>query len=89
MRSVEIQICSRRYNLRCEDPQEMQAIADDINALLDEIKQQTDCIDFHKLLLLLALQQQEQIRALKKANAELKNDIDRMNQMVSKIIGDV
>lgn len=89
MKSVEVQICGRKYRLRCEDPVEMQAIADDINAQLEDIKSQTDCIDYHKLLLLLVLQQQEHIRTLRKVNAELKNDIDRMNQMVSKIIGDV
>ncbi len=89
MKSVEVQICGRKYRLRCEDPLEMQAIADDINAQLDDIKGQTDCIDFHKLLLLLALQQQERMRSLQKANTELKNDIERMNQMISKFIGDI
>jgi len=89
MRSVEVQICGRKYRLRCEDPLEIQAIADDINVQLEDIKQQTDCIDFHKLLILLVLQQQEHMRDLRKVNAELKSDIDRMNQMVSKIIGEI
>ena len=89
MRSVEVQIYGRKYRLRCDDPQEMQAIANDINAQLEDIKQQTECIDFHKLLLLLVLQQQEHMRELHKVNTEFKSDIDRMNQMISKIIGDI
>ena len=89
MNSVEVEIYGRIFRLRSMNPAQTLQIASDINKQLDELKEKYDSLDFTKLLLLVTLQQQEQISNLTVRNKELTADLERMNNMISKIIGDV
>lgn len=89
MNSVEVEIYGRIFRLRSMDPAQTLQIASDINKQLAELKEKYENLDFTKLLLLLSLQQQEQVSNLTVRNKELTTDLERMNNMVSKIIGDV
>jgi cell division protein ZapA (FtsZ GTPase activity inhibitor) len=89
MISVEVEIFGRRFRLRSDDPQATLDIAGAIDSQLNELREMYETLDFTKLLLLLSLQQQEKIAALYVRNKELSTDLDRMNQMVEKIIGEI
>lgn len=89
MNSVEVEIYGRIFRLRSMDPAQTLQIAADINKQLAELKEKYDNLDFTKLLLLVTLQQQEQIANLTVRNKELSTDLERMNVMISKIIGEV
>jgi cell division protein ZapA (FtsZ GTPase activity inhibitor) len=89
MNSVEVEIFGRKYRLRSDDPQLTTSIAEAINAQIEELREKYETLDFTKLLLLISLQQQESIIRLSEKNQELSKDLDRLNQMISKIIGDI
>ncbi len=89
MNSVEVEIFGRKYRLRSDNPQLTLNIADAINAQIEELRTKYESLDFTKLLLLISLQQQEAILNLSDKNQELSKDLDRLNQMISKIIGDI
>ncbi|HNX37397.1 MAG TPA: cell division protein ZapA [Candidatus Cloacimonadota bacterium] len=89
MNSIEVEIYGRIFRLRSQDPALTMQIAADINKQINELKEKYDNLDFTKLLLLVSLQQQEQVQLLQIRNKELSTDLDRMNQMISKIIGEV
>ncbi len=89
MKSVEVDIFGRRFRLRSDDPEATLAISEAINRQLEELREQYENLDFTKLLLLLSLQQQEKITSLSDRNQELSTDLERMNQMMEKIIGEI
>lgn len=89
MKSVEVEIFGRRFRLRSDEPEATIRVAEAINAQLSELRELYETLDFTKLLLLLSLQQQEEIASLSHRNQELSSDLERMNQMVGKIIGEI
>ncbi len=89
MNSIEVEIFGRIFRLRSQDPALTMQIAAELNRQINELKEKYDNLDFTKLLLLIALQQQEQVQQLQVRNKELSTDLERMNQMISKIIGEV
>lgn len=89
MKMVEVEIFGRRFRLRSDDTEATQAIADSINAQLAELHELYENLDFTKLLLLLSLKQQESVSSLETRNSELIKELDRVNQMVGKIIGEL
>jgi len=89
MNSIEVEIFGRIFRLRSQDPALTMQIATELNRQINELKEKYDNLDFTKLLLLIALQQQEQVQQLQVRNKELSTDLERMNQMISKIIGEV
>lgn len=88
MKSVEVDIFGRRFRLRSNDPEETLLIASGIDKQLNELKDMYEQLDFTKLLLLLALQQEEKVLNLGRKNQELSADLDRVNQMIGKLIGE-
>ncbi len=86
MQSVEVEIFGRRFRLRSDEPEKTMLVAERINQQIKELSTQFDNLDFTKLLLLISLQQQEQILVLDDRNSELSTELDRLNQMISKII---
>lgn len=89
MQSVEVDIFGRKFRLRSDDPQRICDVVNEINRQLNELQSSYDQLDFSKLLLLLALQQQEKVFTLQQKNQELASDLERLNQMIGKIIGEV
>jgi cell division protein ZapA (FtsZ GTPase activity inhibitor) len=86
MHAVEVEIFGRRFRLRSDDPEKTTRVADEINRQINELSSQYDNLDFTKLLLLICLQQQEQVIDLGDRNLELGTELERMNQMISRII---
>mgnify|MGYP000978753020 FL=1 len=86
MQAVEVEIFGRRFRLRSDDPEKTTRVADEINRQINELSSQYDNLDFTKLLLLICLQQQEQVIDLGDRNLELGTELERMNQMISRII---
>lgn len=89
MKMVEVEIFGRRFRLRSDNTEATQAIADSINAQLAELHELYENLDFTKLLLLLTLKQQENVSSLENRNSELVKELERVNQMVGKIIGEI
>lgn len=89
MQTVEVEIYGRKFRLRSDDPSRTLTIVDSLNHQLAELVAKYQDLDFTKLLLLISLQQQESINDLQGKNKVLSSDLDRLNQMISKIIGDV
>ncbi|MBM4399081.1 MAG: cell division protein ZapA [Candidatus Cloacimonetes bacterium] len=85
MSSVEVEIYGRKYKLKGDDVQKIRLIADKLSQLLTELGEQYD-LDFNKLLLLCSLQLQEKVIELGKTNQELKDELERMNQMISAFV---
>ncbi|MDZ4121322.1 MAG: cell division protein ZapA, partial [Candidatus Cloacimonadaceae bacterium] len=69
--------------------QHMLEITARINEQIEELREKYEYLDFTKLLLLVCLQQQESIQNLSVKNQELSADLERLNQMISKFIGDI
>jgi cell division protein ZapA (FtsZ GTPase activity inhibitor) len=88
MNSIEVEIYGRKYKLKGEDTQKLLLIADKLNSQLIELGEQYDLLEFNKLLLLCSLQLQEKVIDLTKSNQELKDELERMNQMISAFIRD-
>ncbi|MDD4310480.1 MAG: cell division protein ZapA [Candidatus Cloacimonetes bacterium] len=86
MQSVEVEIFGRRFRLRSDDPLRTKRVADEINRQIAELNDSDDNLDFTKLLLLICLQLQEQVFTLSDKNLEIGSELDRLNQMISKII---
>jgi len=89
MKSVEVEIFGRRFRLRSDDPEETQAIADVINLELNQMRDLYENLDFTKLLLLLSLKKQDEINSLHHRTHELEKELERLNQMVEKIVGEI
>jgi cell division protein ZapA (FtsZ GTPase activity inhibitor) len=88
MSSIEVEIYGRKYKIKGEDPQKLLLIAEKLNSQLIELGEQHELLEFNKLLLLCSLQLQEQILDLNKTNQDLKDELERMNQMISAFIHD-
>lgn len=88
MNSIEVEIFGRKYKLKGEDTQKLRLIAEKLNAHLLELGEQYELLEFNKLLLLCSLQLQEKVIDLGKANQELKDELERMNAMISAFIQD-
>lgn len=88
MHSLEVDIFGRKFRLRTDDVSRTQAVVNEINLRLQELQSIYENLDFTKLLLLLVLQQQEKILDLKNQNQKLSEDLERMNLMIGKIIGE-
>lgn len=86
MQAVEVEIFGRRFRLRSDDPERTTKVAEALNEQIAELSKQYDNLDFTKLLLLICLQQQEQVQVLEDKNTELGSELERLNQMISKII---
>ena len=89
MTSVEVGIFGRIFRLRTNDPTATMQIAAELDRQLNELKDYYEITDFSKLLMLVALQQQEKLMSLNKENEYLRADLDRVNQMISRIISEV
>jgi len=74
--------------LRTDDVEKTQTIVAEINNQLSDLQILYESLDFTKLLLLLALQQQEQVLELQSQNIQLSSDLERLNLMIGKIIGE-
>jgi len=88
MSSIEVEIFGRKYKLKGEDTQKLRLIAEKLNQQLLELGDQYELMEFNKLLLLCSLQLQEKLIEQGKANQELKDELERMNQMISAFIHD-
>ncbi|HNZ06469.1 MAG: cell division protein ZapA [Candidatus Cloacimonetes bacterium] len=88
MQSVEVEIFGRKFRLRTDDVEKTQTIVAEINNQLSDLQILYESLDFTKLLLLLALQQQEQVLELQSQNIQLSSDLERLNLMIGKIIGE-
>ena len=88
MQSIEVDIFGRKFRLRTDDPDRLERIVAEINTQLDELKKTFDTLDFTRLLLMLALQQQEKVDVLEDQTRERGTDLDMLNSMIGKIIGD-
>lgn len=88
MSSIEVEIFGRKYKLKGDDTQKLRLIAEKLNQQLIELGEQYELLEFNKLLLLCSLQLQEKIIELNKTNQELKDELERMNQMISAFILD-
>jgi cell division protein ZapA (FtsZ GTPase activity inhibitor) len=88
MNSIEVEIYGRKYKIKGEDTQKLRLIADKLNSQLIELGDQYELLEFNKLLLLCSLQLQEKLLDLNKTNQELKDELERMNQMISAFIRD-
>ncbi|MBW6513914.1 MAG: cell division protein ZapA [Candidatus Syntrophosphaera sp.] len=89
MKSVEVEIFGRRFRLRSDNPKETQAVAGAIDSELNQLRELYENLDFTKLLLLLALKKQDEISSLQTRTSELEKELDRLNQMVGKFVGDI
>jgi cell division protein ZapA (FtsZ GTPase activity inhibitor) len=88
MSSIEVEIFGRKYKLKGDDTQKLRLIAEKLNQQLLELGEQYELLEFNKLLLLCSLQLQEKLIEQGKANQELKDELERMNQMISAFIHD-
>lgn len=88
MSSIEVEIFGRKYKLKGEDTQKLRLIAEKLNVHLIELGEQYELLEYNKLLLLCSLQLQEKIIELTKNNQALKDELERMNQMISAFIQD-
>ncbi|MCB5246179.1 MAG: cell division protein ZapA [Candidatus Cloacimonadaceae bacterium] len=89
MKPIEVEILGRKYRLRSDNPEQTQNIAYIINEELNRLQELYENLDFTKLILLLALRKQDEIISLQKQNQELEKNLERVNQMVEKIVGDI
>jgi cell division protein ZapA (FtsZ GTPase activity inhibitor) len=89
MQSVEVEIFGRRFRLLSDDPKMTYAIAGAINEELGQLRDQYENLDFAKLLLLLSLKKQDEINAMSQRNSTLEKELERLNQMLEKIVGEI
>lgn len=86
MHSVEVEIFGRRFRLRSDDPTRTQQIAADLSSQLNELYNMYEHLDFSRLLLLLCFRQQESLQTASDVNLQLKTELERVNQMIEKLI---
>ena len=89
MQSVEVEIFGRKFRFRTDDPEQTQDIASTINKELNTLQELYENLDFTRLLLLLALRKQNEIISLRKQNQELEKNLERVNHMADKIVGEI
>lgn len=88
MQSIEVEILGRKHRLRTDDPEQTKAIAQAINSRLGKLQANYELLDFSRLLLLCALQMQQDIFLLDKKNQTLNSELEKLNQMIGKILSD-
>lgn len=89
MKSVEVEIFGRIFRLRSDNPKETQAVAQTINSELTQLRELYENLDFTKLLLLLSLKKQDEINSLNTRTNKLEKELERLNQMMEKIAGEI
>ena len=88
MQSVEVEILGRKHRLRTDDPEQTKAVAKAIDSRLNDLQARYELLDYSRLLLLAVLQMQNDIFELDKKNQNLNKDLEKLNQMIGKIISD-
>ncbi|MCB5233624.1 MAG: cell division protein ZapA [Candidatus Cloacimonetes bacterium] len=86
MKPVEVEIFGRRFSLRSDKPTETIQLANAISQQVNELYEKYEHLDFSRLLLLAAFEREEKLRDLIKENEELRSELDRVNQMIEKIM---
>lgn len=86
MQSVEVEIFGRRFRMRSDDPTRTQTIAADLSRQVSEIYSTNEELDFARLLLLVCFRQQEDLMAVLEDNDRIRTELERMNQMIEKIV---
>lgn len=86
MKPVEVEIFGRRFNLRSDNPTQTVELANAISRQIDELYEKYEHLDFSRLLLLAAFEREEKLRELIKQNEELRSELERVNQMIEKIM---
>ncbi len=89
MKAVEVEIYGRKFRLRSDNLKETQAVAASIDAELNQLRELYENLDFTKLLLLLLLKKQDEISSLQNRSADLEKELERLNQMVGNIVGEI
>ncbi|HOY85410.1 MAG: cell division protein ZapA [Candidatus Cloacimonetes bacterium] len=89
MKAVEVEIYGRKFRLRSDNLKETQSVAASIDAELNQLREQYENLDFTKLLLLLLLKKQDEISSLKNRSTDLEKELERLNQMVGNIVGEI
>ncbi|HAN40364.1 MAG TPA: cell division protein ZapA [Candidatus Cloacimonetes bacterium] len=88
MQSVEVEILGRKHRLRTDNPEQTKAVAEAIDNRLNELQVRYEMLDYSRLLLLAILQMQNEIFELDKNNQNLNKELEKLNQMIGKIISD-
>lgn len=88
MQSVEVEILGRKHRLRTDDPEQTKAVAKAIDSRLNDLQARYELLDYSRLLLLAILQMQNDIFELDKKNQNLNKELEKLNQMIGKIISD-
>ena len=88
MKSVEVEIYGRKFRLRGEDPEKINRIVEALNEQLEELNDKYNIIDQNQLFLLNSLNIAEQLIDLQDINMNLKEEIDRLNKLISTFISD-
>ncbi|HQB97718.1 MAG: cell division protein ZapA [Candidatus Cloacimonadaceae bacterium] len=86
MQSVEVEIFGRRFRLRSDNPTRTEQIAAELSQQLTELYETYEHLDFAKLLLLACFQREENLQKALEENNTLKSELNRVNQMIEKIM---
>ncbi len=74
--------------MRTDNPEQTKAVAKAIDVRLNELQDRYQMLDYSRLLLLAILQMQNDIFELDKKNDNLNKELEKLNQMIGKIITD-
>ncbi len=74
--------------MRTDNPEQTKAVAEAIDNRLNELQVRYEMLDYSRLLLLAILQMQNEIFELDKNNQNLNKELEKLNQMIGKIISD-
>ncbi|HCM16289.1 MAG: cell division protein ZapA [Candidatus Cloacimonadales bacterium] len=86
MQSVEVEIFGRRFRLRSDNPTRTEKIAADLSHQLTELYETYENLDFARLLLLACFQREESLQKTLEENNTLKSELNRVNQMIEKMM---
>ena len=86
MQSVEVEIFGRRFRMRSDNPTRTKEIAEDLSEQLHKLHEGNENLDFSRLLLLICFRQQEELKLILEDNQKIRNELERMNQMIEKIV---
>ena len=74
--------------MRTDNPEQTRAVAKAIDGRLNELQARYQMLDYNRLLLLAILQMQNDIFELDKKNQNLNKELEKLNQMIGKILSD-
>lgn len=74
--------------MRTDAPEQTKAVAKAIDSRLNDLQARYELLDYSRLLLLAVLQMQNDIFELDKKNQNLNKELEKLNQMIGKIISD-